>query len=729
MSEPESHDTASHLRARDDFPLTAWFLGPRGENAVAWSELFEHIFTDYVHWRRNYFPADPWIVGRVKRRSPEHESWYDWLTSHLDVILSELKYHFPFHSPRYNAHMLSELSLPAVLGYYAGLLYNPNNVTAEAAPITVALELEVGRMISAMLGYNPKRAWAHICSGGTVATIEALWVARAAQFAPLVAREICQERGVEFPVRTPNGRTSPITGLDDLALVSLRPNDSITMLRQLARHLSQTEQRSMEEALAIVNDGLARSRYNVARRGLGAIVAETGLKPVVFASAAAHYSIAKACNILGYGEEAARLIPVTERFQINMDALSAAIRDLAPGEYIAAVVGIVGTTEEGAVDPIHRIRFLRDECERDLDRSFWIHVDAAWGGYIRALFHGLPVQQVPHGAGLDAVCDEYARAMQMDQRFELDVGVAHPDVRTLDIHWSDRETYAAFLAMADGDSTTVDPHKMGYVPYPAGVVAFRNGAVNELVTQRAQYISDTREGLDPSRGTGPAASVGPHILEGSKPGAAALSCWLAHRTIPLNASGHGKIVRVTLLNARRLARLLAYHHHLYGRLEAERAPDPPSPAPFTFLPIGEPETNLVCFVARPMRWQDGAMVPAETPLGRINRLNEAIYQAASIPTTRIHHRATATQPFFVSRTRFEDEQYSASSLRRLLSRLGVSEQEYARDGLFVLRSTVMNPWHSEACEAGMDYLYEFVKFLHQAAAETMVEEAGKAAGR
>ncbi|MDH4132609.1 MAG: pyridoxal-dependent decarboxylase, partial [Gemmatimonadota bacterium] len=731
MSAPEPHDTASHLQSRDDFPLTAWFLGPRAENAVAWSELLDHIFTDYVHWRRNYFPADPWIVGRVRRRSDEHESWYDWLTSHLDVILAELKYHFPFHSPRYNAHMLSELSLPAVLGYFAGLLYNPNNVTAEAAPITVALELEVGRMISAMLGYNPKRAWAHICSGGTVATIEALWVARAAQFAPLIAREICQERGLAFPVRTPNGRTSPIAGLDDLALVSLRPNDSITILRELARHISETENRPMVEALEIVNHGLAGSRYNVARRGLGAIMAETGLRPVVFASAAAHYSIAKACNVLGYGEEAARLIPVNERFQIDVDALGAAIREMAPGEYIAAVVGIVGTTEEGAVDPIHRIRFLRDECERSLDRSFWIHVDAAWGGYLRSLFHGLPVQQVPHGAGLDAVCEEYVRVLQMNERIELDVGVGRPDVRTLDIHWNDHETYAAFLAMADGDSTTVDPHKMGYVPYPAGVIAFRNGAVNELVTQRAQYISDAREGLDPERAFGPAASVGPHILEGSKPGAAALACWLAHRTIPLTATGHGKIVRVTLLNARRLARLLAYHHHLFARFEAERAPDPPSSTPFTFFPVAEPETNLVCFVARPMRWEDGAMVPAEVPLGTINRLNESIYRAASIPAERVHHRATATQPFFVSRTRFEHEQYSASSLGRLLTRLGISEMDYVREGLFVLRSTVMNPWHTEAREAGLDYLYEFVKFLHQAAAEALGEgrEGGRAGGR
>ena len=38
--------------------------------------------------------------------------------------------------------------------------------------------------------------------------------------------------------------------------------------------------------------------------------------------------------------------------------------DLDDRDYIAAVVGIVGTTEEGAVDPIHEIKFLRDDLQR-----------------------------------------------------------------------------------------------------------------------------------------------------------------------------------------------------------------------------------------------------------------------------------------------------------------------------------------------------------------------------
>jgi glutamate/tyrosine decarboxylase-like PLP-dependent enzyme len=133
--------------------------------------------------------------------------------------------------------------------------------------------------------------------------------------------------------------------------------------------------------------------------------------------------------------------------------------------------------------------------------------------------------------------------LKVEDRFELDVGLDAPDLRSEEVRWDDRETYAARLATADGDSTTVDPHKMGYIPYPAGVVAFRDSRVVECITQRAQDPSDTGVGVgsleDPVQGT----AMGPLILEGSKPGAAALACWLAHRTIPLTTDGHGKVVR------------------------------------------------------------------------------------------------------------------------------------------------------------------------------------------
>ena len=120
-------------------PLTAWFLGPKAENSQIWKEMINYIFDDYIHWRRNYFPRDPVVVNRIKRRA--HESWFDELSTELEMVLNQLKADYPFYSPRYIAHMLSEQSLPSVLGYFAGMLYNPNNVTDQAAPVTVPLEI------------------------------------------------------------------------------------------------------------------------------------------------------------------------------------------------------------------------------------------------------------------------------------------------------------------------------------------------------------------------------------------------------------------------------------------------------------------------------------------------------------------------------------------------------------------------------------------------------------
>lgn len=711
--------------AEPAYPLAAWFLGPRAENAALWQEMFAYIFQDYIHWRRNYFPSDPVVVSRVQRRSDSHEAWVDSLAAALDETLNKLKQHFPFHSPRYIAHMLSEQTLPSVLGYFAGMLFNPNNVTAEAAPITVELELEVGRMVAAMLGFNPKRAWAHITSGGTVANLEALWVARSVQFAPLMVQEFCAERSLPFRIQRPSGQATAISDLSAPDLLALRPNEAILMWRKLARYLHEELRQPLDEVLAAINAHLLQSKFNPSQAGLPAVLGRVGLRPVILASAAAHYSIVKTANILGYGEAAVRSVPVTPRFQMDVDALRAMLDGLAADEYVAAVVGIVGTTEEGAVDPIHEIHFLREARERTHARSFWFHVDAAWGGYIRSLFCGLDLPQLPHGSPLEAICDQYVRALRMEEKVTLEAGTKHKVRKTSEVRWAERSTYAAFLAMADADSTTVDPHKLGFVPYPAGIVAFRNGLVTEHIIERAQYISDEAGGIKAIDQPPRIDAVGPYILEGSKPGAAALACWLAHQTIPLNVHGHGQIVRTTLLNAKKLFKHLVHHRHSFDELHAEATGEEHCPLPFTFVPLFEPDTNIVCFVARPLRWEDGKLLPDDWRLPWINLLNELVYAATSIAPLDGRRPPPAVQPFFVSRTRFEQRQYDATSIAPVLERAGVQPEDYRRHGLFVLRSTVMNPWYDEAEAAGMDYLRGFVQHLHSAAASAMqqVEQA------
>ena len=698
--------------AQDSHPLAAWFLGPRAENGPTWEELVNYILQDYIHWRRNYFASDPVVLPRFQRRSERHEAWVDALTERLDQILNELKGHFPFHSPRYIGHMLSEQSLPSVLGQVAGLLYNPNNVTDEAAPITVTLELEVSRMVAEMLGYNPRTCWAHICSGGTIANLEALWVARTVQLLPFIVREYCLTQQLEFEIKTANGSKKPLQSVENAELITLRPNEALFMLRKLCRQIHASSRRPPAEILDELNSFVRASGFNVARSGFHSIHAQLGLHPVIFVSAAAHYSIKKASNLLGYGEDAVRLIPVNGRFQISTRELRDALFGLKSNEYVAGVIGIVGTTEEGAIDPIHRIRFLRDEFQEKENKSFWLHVDAAWGGYVRSMFCGLGIQRTAKRKPLEDICNEYVEAIGAEETFLLSTGRPETASKRVTVRWSERELYAAFLAMADADSTTIDPHKMGFIPYPAGIIAFRNGLVTELIVQRAQYISDDAGGVKGIEQPPQIDAVGPFILEGSKPGAAALSCWLAHKTIPLTVAGHGKIARTTLLNAKKLFKYLVNHRYMFSMYEKDAGNPEPTTKPFTFVPLFEPDTNVLCYVARPMGWKRRKLVAIDVSLADLNRLNEAIYERLSIRAEDRHIRLSHSQPYFVSRTRLEDEQYAQKTMAPVFARIPVAPDGYRVEGLFVLRSVVMNPWYFAAANAGMDYLLGLVKHLH-----------------
>lgn len=711
----QSPEVAAPAPGAEHWPLYAWFLGPKAEHAELWQELLDYIFQDYIHWRRNYFPGDPATISRVRRREPEMSHWVDALTTHLDRSLSHLKADQPFYSPRYIAHMLSEQTLPSVLGYFAGMLYNPNNVTDESAPVTVELELQVGRMVAEMLGYDPGKAWAHICSGGTVANLEALWVARSVQFIPFIVRDFSRQRHLAFEVKTADGRRAVVNDLDDRELIGLRPNESIYMPRHLARYVIQQCGWDEQRAIADIDGFWKTNPYNVRRHGFYAVANRIGLRPRIFVSAAAHYSLKKAANVLGYGEDAIVAVPVTSRFRVDVQSLGCMLHDLDDRSYVAALVGIVGTTQEGAVDPIHELVWLRDQVSREKNRAFWLHVDAAWGGYIASLFrgHALPGHRRMH---LDEICRAYDAAIGAHERVRF-VGVGGKNgtvgSRTVRIAWSDFDVYKAFLAIKDADSVTVDPHKLGYVPYPAGIVAFKTGLVTELITQRAQYISEAMEGLKAIEQPIAIDAVGPYILEGSKPGAAALSCWLAHRSIPLTAAGHGQIMKATLLSARKLHAYLEHHRHLCDAIHRDVCGEERCADPFTFLPLFDPDTNIVDFVVVPMERSGEQLRRRATDLGWVNRVTEMVYNHLILPRSPTGKQFPYAQEFFVSRTRFTREQYSAHSLGRVLERIGVTEQDYEAHGIFVLRATIMHALYAEAERQGSDYLYEFLKYLHK----------------
>jgi glutamate/tyrosine decarboxylase-like PLP-dependent enzyme len=85
--------------------------------------------------------------------------------------------HYPFFHPRYAGQMLKPPNPVAAAGYLAGMLINPNNHALDGGPGTSALEVEVVADLARMFGFGAAFL-GHLTSSGTIANLEALWVAR-----------------------------------------------------------------------------------------------------------------------------------------------------------------------------------------------------------------------------------------------------------------------------------------------------------------------------------------------------------------------------------------------------------------------------------------------------------------------------------------------------------------------------------------------------------------------
>lgn len=95
----------------------------------------------------------------------------------------------------------------------------------------------------------------------------------------------------------------------------------------------------------------------------------------VYASEERHVSIDKAVDAVGAGREGLRVVPTDDAFRIRLDALEEAIaRDKKDGVRPMSIVGIAGSTNTGAVDPLPELRAIADR------NAMWLHVDAAYGG-------------------------------------------------------------------------------------------------------------------------------------------------------------------------------------------------------------------------------------------------------------------------------------------------------------------------------------------------------------
>ncbi|MFE0022251.1 pyridoxal phosphate-dependent decarboxylase family protein [Amycolatopsis sp. NPDC059021] len=108
------------------------------------------------------------------------------LESIVDELAERLEDNYPFFHPRYAGQMLKPPHPAAVAGYLAAMLVNPNNHALDGGPATARMEREVVAELATMFGFGTHLG--HLTSSGTIANLEALYV----------AREIHPGRGVAF---------------------------------------------------------------------------------------------------------------------------------------------------------------------------------------------------------------------------------------------------------------------------------------------------------------------------------------------------------------------------------------------------------------------------------------------------------------------------------------------------------------------------------------------------
>src|SRR5499427_2866087 len=92
------------------------------------------------------------------------------------TFAERLRHNYPYFHPYYAGQMLKPPHPVAVAAYVAAMLVNPNNHALDGGKVTSQMEKEVVADLAAMFGFGTHLG--HLTSSGTVANLEALYVAR-----------------------------------------------------------------------------------------------------------------------------------------------------------------------------------------------------------------------------------------------------------------------------------------------------------------------------------------------------------------------------------------------------------------------------------------------------------------------------------------------------------------------------------------------------------------------
>lgn len=567
----------------EEAALKGLFLGPQAENSQWVSAQINTLLNSWFEWRRSFRPGDGRAVSFADMESADYIKRRQHTADVLQELASRFELEIPKFSPRYIGHMFSETSLPALFGHILTLLHNPNNISGESSWVGVSVEEEAIEALGQMMGF-PKGV-GHFTSGGTIANFEAVYRARTRCYSWMAA-------GLE------QGHHS--------AFVSAA--------------MGYSSYQAISDEVKKASAGLNPFESNpfIAAMEIAQKTGRDFLGPVLLIPEHKHYSWTKSANVFGLGAEALWPVQLDSNGHLDVQDLEAQIqRAYREDRPVAMVVSVLGTTELGMIDPIHKVQALLDEYRHLNGWHIWHHVDAAYGGFLCSL------------------------------RGE------NPEIRNV-LSFQSQE---AIEAMGRVASVTIDPHKLGYVPYSSG----------------AFIASDERDYYQRSFGA-PYVNFavhkdkGPFTLEGSRSAAGAVATWMTAQCIGFSQEGYGRLI----------ARTIRLRKEMEEALRAE-IPD------LRVAPSGD--ANLLGFCLA-------------KPGDSLQEVNERTLQLYAT------FEADNQSDFFISKTRIYKKCYSQYFEKFVSSWQGKMDA----DELVLARICIMNPFFKTK-EMDVDFQKLFIQSL------------------
>ena len=168
--------------------------------------LAQRVLAAAEKWKRGWgaFPPAPELgVSSERLEAVFGELEARLFGGQMDAPEAE-RGNYPFFHPRYAGQMLKPPHPVAVAAYLAAMQVNPNNHALDGGPPTAQMEKEAVADLAAMFGL-PGETLGHLTGGGTMANLEALFV----------ARELHPEKGIAFSqdAHYTHGRMAGVLGL------------------------------------------------------------------------------------------------------------------------------------------------------------------------------------------------------------------------------------------------------------------------------------------------------------------------------------------------------------------------------------------------------------------------------------------------------------------------------------------------------------------------------------